>query len=90
MFELFREHQYWGLRDMRLRLNQPEQYVKENLEEIAIMHRAGDFNGKWELKPNFKVDDELLRNAKGEAPKIEDSDVDMKSEGGDEEDFEDV
>lgn len=85
---MFREHKYWGLRDLRLRLRQPESWVKENLEEIAIMHRHGDFNGKWELKDNLKVGDEELLNASGEAPKVEDSDIDMKSEG--EDDFEDV
>lgn len=56
------------------------------LEEIAVMHRAGDFNGKWELREDFKSDASLL-NAVGEAPKMEDSDVDMKS---DDDDFEDV
>lgn len=35
------------------------------------------------------MDDEALTNAIGEAPEL-DSDVDMKSEGDDEEDFEDV
>lgn len=53
------------------------------------MHRSGDFNGKWELKDSYK-DDEALVNAAGEAPKLEDSDVDMKSEGDDDMDFEDV
>lgn len=86
LFKLFREHKYWGLRDLRIRLRQPESWVKENLEEIAVMHRHGDFNGKWELKDTLKTDDGLL-NASGEAPKAEDSDIDMKSE---DDDFEDV
>lgn len=67
-------------------LAQPEQWIKEVLEEIAVMHRAGDFNGKWELREDFKSDASLL-NAVGEAPKMEDSDIDMKS---DDDDFEDV
>lgn len=92
VFNLFREHKYWGLRDLRIRLNQPEQWVKENLEEVAFMHRHGDFNGKWELKDNLKLDEGLL-NASGEAPDMKDEDmsdgdVDMKSEG--EDNFEDV
>ena len=92
MLSLFRQHKFWGLRDLRIRLNQPEQWVKENLEDIAYMHRQGDFNGKWELKETFKQD-EALMNASGEAPELKDEDlsdgdVDMKSEGDDE--FEDV
>lgn len=62
--------------------------MKENLEEIATMHRHGDFNGKWELKEAFKLNDQKFMDAVGEAPKVEDSDIDMKSE--DEDDFEDV
>lgn len=65
------------------------EFVRATLEEIAIMHRSGDFNGKWELKDVYKQDEELL-NAAGEAPKLEESDVDMKSEGDDDMDFEDV
>lgn len=50
------------------------------------MHRAGDFNGKWELKSDYKVGDDDLLKAEGQAPELEGvSDVDME-EG----DFEDV
>lgn len=88
LFKAFAEHRYWGLRDLRIKLNQPEQWVKECLEDIATMHRHGDFNGKWELLDSYKVGDQKFMDATGEAPKIEDSDIDMKSE--DEDDFEDV
>jgi transcription initiation factor TFIIF subunit beta len=40
-----------GLREVT---NQPEAYLKEVLEEIAIMNRSGPYNGKWSLKPEFK------------------------------------
>lgn len=50
------------------------------------MHRAGDFNGKWELRDDLKSD-ALLLNAEGEAPNIEDSDVNMNT---DDDEFEDV
>jgi len=52
------------------------------------MHRHGDFNGKWELKEQYKDLDQKYMAAEGEAPKEEESDIDMKSEGDD--DFEDV
>lgn len=49
------------------------------------MHRAGDFNGKWELKPDYKVDEDLLK-AEGQAPEADGvSDVDMEDD-----DFENV
>lgn len=91
LFDRFREHRFWGLRDLRARLRQPEQWIKENLDEIAVMHRAGDFNGKWELKDEYKNKDASLMNSVGAAPKAEDSDVEMKSdEDDDDEQFEDV
>jgi transcription initiation factor TFIIF subunit beta len=34
--------------------NQPEAYLKEVLDDIAIMNRSGPYNGKWSLKPEFK------------------------------------
>jgi len=56
------------------------------------MHRHGDFASKWELLPQFKVNDPKYMDVEGEAPEVKDSDVDvdtdMKSEG--EDDFEDV
>lgn len=59
------------------------------------MHRAGDFNGRWELKEEYKAGDESLRNAQGVADKVEDgtdTDMGMKTEGDSDgvEDFEDV
>ena len=57
------------------------------------MHKQGDFNGKWELKKEYKATDDALLHPEGlEAPKMEDSDMDASGmEDDDEEDnFEDV
>lgn len=94
ILQLFGQHRYWGLRDLKARLNQPEAWVKENLDKIAIMHRAGDFNGRWELKDEYKSND-ALRNASGVAKEEDldgtDLDMDMKTEESDDmDDFEDV
>jgi transcription initiation factor TFIIF subunit beta len=40
-----------GLREVT---NQPEAYLKEVLEDMAIMNRSGPYNGKWSLKPEIK------------------------------------
>jgi hypothetical protein len=58
------------------------------------MWKAGDFNGKWELKPEYKQNDALLLNPAGVevAPKVEE-DSDMEKSGMDEDEddvFEDV
>lgn len=98
LLEMFRQHRIWGLRDLKARVNQPEAYLRQTLDEVAFMWKAGDFNGKWELKPEYKQDDEELLNPKGVevAPKAEgegdDSDMEKSGIDDDEEDtiFEDV
>ncbi|EXJ68222.1 uncharacterized protein A1O5_08837 [Cladophialophora psammophila CBS 110553] len=94
LLDLFRQHRIWGLRDLKAKVNQPEAYLREALTEIAFMWKSGDFNGKWELKQEFKQQDTLLQNPTGVevAPKVEDSDMDTKSGVEDDEDdvFEDV
>jgi hypothetical protein len=55
------------------------------------MWKAGDFNGKWELKDEYKQNDAMLQNPTGDsvvAPKIEGVDTDMDDD--DDEPFEDV
>ncbi|KAA8913310.1 transcription initiation factor IIF, beta subunit-domain-containing protein [Sphaerosporella brunnea] len=54
LFKHFEEHEYWTMKGFREVTNQPEAYLKEVLEEIAIMNRSGPYNGKWSLKPEFK------------------------------------
>lgn len=89
----FRQHRIWGLRDLKAAVKQPEQYLREVLMDIGFMHKQGDFNGKWELKQEYKGDDNDLLNPQGlEAPRIEDSDMDASGMDEDDEDekFEDV
>lgn len=91
LMDLFRQHRIWGLRDLKAKVNQPEAYLRQTLDEIAFMWKAGDFNGKWELKDEFKSD-AMLQNPTGVvAPKVEDSDMDKSGmEDDDDEIFEDV
>lgn len=59
------------------------------------MHRSGDWNGKWELKDEFKNRDADLQNPTGiVAPKAEgddgEDDEEMDDVEGEGEEFEDV
>lgn len=93
LLDCFKEHRIWGLRDLKVRVQQPEQYLREVLSDIAIMHKQGDFNGKWEIKEQYKNDDIALQNPEGlEAPKMEDSEMEASGMDEDDEDmkFEDV
>lgn len=35
-------------------LNQPEAWLRENLEELAVLHKTGRFANHWELKPEYR------------------------------------
>lgn len=54
LFGIFREREFWPIKLLRERLQQPEVYLKEILNDIATLHRSGEHNGHWELKPGFK------------------------------------
>jgi transcription initiation factor TFIIF subunit beta len=83
LLQCFKTHRIWGLRDLKAVVNQPEQYVREILQEIAFMWKSGDWNGKYELKDEYKAQDAALLNPTNSevAPEAEDSE--------DEEEFED-
>lgn len=91
LLEMFRQHRIWGLRDLKAKVNQPEAYLRSTLDEIAFMWKSGDFNGKWELKQEFKNDAMLLNPTGVVAPKVEDSDAEKSGMDQDEDEvFEDV
>ena len=72
LLALFNEYRFWGLREVKSRIPQPEAYLRETLQLIAVMHRAGDAVGKWELKPEMKTSGAAGDHVKDEAaPKVE-------------------
>lgn len=54
LFDLFRQYEYWTLKGLREKVNQPETYLKETLESIATLIKTGTFALKWTLKPEYK------------------------------------
>ena len=54
LFSLYRERPFWSAKDLRMRTEQPEVYLKEVLGEIAELRRYGEFSGMYELKANFR------------------------------------
>jgi len=86
LFSLYTERAYWPIRGLRERTQQPEAYLKDVLQEIASLHRSGEHNGMWELKPEFRA------GAKSEATeqlyKMEGGDTSMYDQQEDEEEEE--
>jgi transcription initiation factor TFIIF subunit beta len=53
LFKLFQDQDYWPIRALRERTQQPEVYLKEVLSEIATLHRSGEHAGSYELREAF-------------------------------------
>lgn len=69
---------------MRETLDQPESYLKEVLEEVAIMARSGPYTNLWQLRPEYKESSYDNVNAEiapgGDAGASEDEDENLKME----------
>lgn len=91
IFDCFKDFKYWTLASLRARLPQPESFLKETLEKIAILMRAGTMTGKYQLKPEYtNTDAGTFDNVKAEAaPDMELGMLGMAEDDEDEE-MEDV
>lgn len=78
----FSEHKYWSIKAFRGRIPQPEAYLRETLDRIAVLHRSGTFANHWSLKPEYE--DMLASLPKpaddAAAPRNEDDDDDEDEE----------
>ncbi|KAA8917842.1 hypothetical protein TRICI_000003 [Trichomonascus ciferrii] len=54
LFKLFEEYDYWGMKGLRERTKQPEAYLKEVLDTMAVLIKKGPYAMKYTLKPEFK------------------------------------
>ncbi|KAL2257861.1 hypothetical protein VTK26DRAFT_9070 [Humicola hyalothermophila] len=50
----FSEHKYWSIKAFRGKIPQPEAYLRECLDKIAVLHRSGTFANHWSLKPEYQ------------------------------------
>ncbi|KAK0668113.1 putative transcription initiation factor IIF subunit beta [Cercophora samala] len=52
--DCFGQHRFWSIKAFRNVIPQPEVYLRETLEKIAVLHRSGSFANHWELKQEYK------------------------------------
>lgn len=55
IFECFRRYNYWSMKALRAELQQPEVYLRETLEKVAVLAKSGRFATQWSLKPENKL-----------------------------------
>lgn len=54
LFNAFEKHQYYRLSDLQQLTQNPANYVKEILQEIAVYNTAPPHKSMWELKPEYR------------------------------------
>ena len=54
LFRLFEEFDYWSLKGLKDRTKQPEVYLKEVLETMAVLIKKGPYAMRYSLKPEYK------------------------------------
>ncbi|KJZ72638.1 hypothetical protein HIM_07997 [Hirsutella minnesotensis 3608] len=78
IFDCFRQYQYWSMKALRQKLQQPDSYLRQVLEEIAVLHKSGRFANHYGLSDAYK--DKAGSEAKEEAAEAEDADEDEDEE----------
>ncbi|SCU87531.1 LAFA_0E07294g1_1 [Lachancea sp. 'fantastica'] len=64
LFKLFDEYDYWSLKGLKERTKQPEVYLKECLDQVAILVKKGPYALKYTLKNEYKRLKEAERAAR--------------------------
>ncbi|KAL8842727.1 MAG: hypothetical protein Q9170_000383 [Blastenia crenularia] len=54
IFECFKDYTYWPMKALKDRLDQPETYLRQVLDEIAQLVRNGTYANSWQLKPEYQ------------------------------------
>ncbi|GAW10981.1 hypothetical protein ANO14919_003190 [Xylariales sp. No.14919] len=75
IFQCYDQYAYWSLKAFKQTLNQPEAWLRENLEELAVLHKSGRFANYWELKPEYKRLN--VQSVEGAPPSPEPNDSDF-------------
>ncbi|PVF93648.1 winged helix DNA-binding domain-containing protein [Serendipita vermifera] len=71
LFHHFRQKTHWSIKELRQKVQQPEVYLREVLNEIAVLERSGPNNGMYRLTENYSV-------AQVEGDEDEDEEIQMK------------
>ena len=55
----FQSYTFWSLKSLIHEIRQPEQYLKQTLERVAVLIRSGRHAGLWQLKSDLKRFDDM-------------------------------
>lgn len=89
LFRLFNEYEYWTMKGLREKTNQPEAYLKECLESVAVMERKGPYALKWRLKDEYRKSISVEKKAIHGSIDEDEGDNSQKGRGKDDEEDQD-
>lgn len=70
----FDEYQYWPLKALKVRTKQPESYLKDILQEVAVLVKSGPFASTYQRQPFFNAARNVSQMQQGAAPEPEGTD----------------
>lgn len=72
-------YQYWRMSVLKATFNQPEAYLRQELEKVAVLNRSGPHANEWELKPEFKfIQNQALAESAPDAGLDEDEELHLE------------
>ncbi|EHK25013.1 uncharacterized protein TRIVIDRAFT_128281, partial [Trichoderma virens Gv29-8] len=74
IFDCFRQYQYWSMKALRQRTQQPDSYLRQVLEEVAVLNKSGPFANHYCLSEAYR--DKGGNDAKEAAAEAMDDDGD--------------
>lgn len=78
IIQCFSRFQYWSLKSLRAELKQPEAYLRQTLEKIAVLNKTGRFANNWSLRPEHAAPH--LQTPGDVAPDAVDGDSDVEDD----------
>ncbi|VUC33824.1 unnamed protein product [Clonostachys rosea] len=82
IFDCFRQYQYWSMKALRQRTQQPEAWLRQVVDEVAVLIKSGSFANHYTLSDAYR--DKAGSESKEEAAAAEEDDDD------DDEEMEDI
>lgn len=79
LFKLFEEYPYWSLKGLKERTKQPEVYLREVLESMAVLNKSGPYAMKYSLQQEYKQLSNNNAQEEEEGGDDDDDDVEMET-----------
>jgi transcription initiation factor TFIIF subunit beta len=84
---LFKEYKFWPLKRLKERTRQPEAFLREQLNKIAVLVKTGNAANTWTLNANvaatLNMRDEDLADYNPDEPDIKEEEIAPPASGAD-------